>query len=568
MLIKQNPNEVALLRITREILEKAEKEQSEKKLDSIKQSQDKIKMEEKERQQQGIELENKQEVLQEVTLKRKIEEREPSKSSQEHIEILQEKVSIQVRPTRKSQVDARLPIQEKEKEKEEQTREQKEDIEMDGKESRQGSTIEEKERQKRRRPEIEEEIDIVGVPLEESIWAPSKRSCSQDNTLLANIPAHNVPGKTKEERIKFINWSLKNNEHVKDIREVFKRGNLWIEVDFNCEYGRSKAIYRINKKESDWYKMIAEEKSEEMKGKQRKYNEEYLRKRNDTSKTREKDYEWEGNKAKKNQDCHKTDVVSDIKNYLTIWDLPTNINKKEQEYICRRFKDAHIVRIKRSKFKALAVVQIEKTNEEDIPWAIPVNNNKLVRVTKGEEDHEARKKQREYTAKLTELSGNASEVLLLRSLKSKGAKSVYIPPNRNGNQRRTATIIFATEKEMKAAQSKPIMYNNFRVYWINKEKRETRRRERSREEREERGRSWDRFSQSSKIGESKNREGNQRSKTYMNNGRNNETSRIREWVTEERNDTQDHNVENQSRYKDMNKKEEEGLEKRIAKVKA
>jgi len=60
---------------------------------------------------------------------------------------------------------------------------------------------------------------------------------------------------------------------------------------------------------------------------------------------------------------------------------------------------------------------------------------------------------------------------------------VYIPPNRNGNQRRTATVIFATEREMKAAQSKPIMYNNFQVYWVNREKKDTRRRGSFREER-------------------------------------------------------------------------------------
>jgi hypothetical protein len=44
-------------------------------------------------------------------------------------------------------------------------------------------------------------------------------------------------------------------------------------------------------------------------------------------------------------------------------------------------------------------------------------------------------------------------------------------------------IIFATEEEMKAAQSKPIMYNNFRVYWVKREKEETKRRGRSIEER-------------------------------------------------------------------------------------
>jgi len=52
---------------------------------------------------------------------------------------------------------------------------------------------------------------------------------------------------------------------------------------------------------------------------------------------------------------------------LTIWDLPTDINKKELEYICRRFKKAHIVKVKKSKYKALAVVQVDKTDEKDIP---------------------------------------------------------------------------------------------------------------------------------------------------------------------------------------------------------
>ena len=165
------------------------------------------------------------------------------------------------------------------------------------------------------------------------------------------------------------------------------------------------------------------------------------------------------------EDQHETNREAENENYLTIWDLPSDINKKELEYICRRFKKAQIIRIKRSRHRALAVIQVEEIYE-DIPWSIPVNNNKLVRVTKGIEDHEAREKQRRYTAKLTELPGSASEVLLLRSLKSKGVKSVHIPPNRNGNQRRTATIMFATEEDMKAAQTKPSMHNNFHLFWI------------------------------------------------------------------------------------------------------
>jgi ribosomal protein S4 len=37
--------------------------------------------------------------------------------------------------------------------------------------------------------------------------------------------------------------------------------------------------------------------------------------------------------------------------------------------------------------------------------------------------------------------------------------------NRNGNQRRSATITFASEKEMEAAQTKPIRFNNHLLFW-------------------------------------------------------------------------------------------------------
>ena len=93
--------------------------------------------------------------------------------------------------------------------------------------------------------------------------------------MFANIPAYNVPGKTKEERVKFIRWSLRNNIHIKDVKEVFKRGNLWVKVDFDCEYGKNEAVQRISKKENDWYKIIPEEGKEDQKRSQNKRLEEY-----------------------------------------------------------------------------------------------------------------------------------------------------------------------------------------------------------------------------------------------------------------------------------------------------
>jgi len=393
--------------------------------------------------------------------KRKLENKESDEEEiQENAVILQQEVSIRVSQEKNSQTSAKSPIRKNEEEDQVKDIEQ-EDIEMNGKESRQGSAIEEKERQKRRKQETEEEIDIVGMPIEESIWAPSKRECNQNSSLLANIPAYNVPGSTEEERIKFIEWSLKNNEHVKEVREVFKRGNLWIEVSFDCNYGRSEAIQKISRKESDWYRMILEEEGKDKKEKQRKHDERYHKEKSDILKAKETNYRERENRIEMKENRYNTDKDFETENYLTIWDLPADINKKELEYICRRMKKAQIVRIKRSKYKALAIVQVEETNEKDIPWAIPVANNKLVRVTKGVEDHKARETQKKYTAKLTDLLRNVSEVLLLRCLRSKGARSVYIPSNRNGNQKKTAMIMFATEEDMEAAQSKPIMYNNF-----------------------------------------------------------------------------------------------------------
>ncbi|CAG8675772.1 5554_t:CDS:1, partial [Paraglomus occultum] len=77
----------------------------------------------------------------------------------------------------------------------------------------------------------------------------------------------------------------------------------------------------------------------------------------------------------------------------------------------------HVVRIKRSKYKALAVIKTDKYEDKDIPWSLPIDDSKLVRVTKGDEDYEERNRQSQFTAKLTELPRSASEVLLLRCLK-------------------------------------------------------------------------------------------------------------------------------------------------------
>ena len=66
---------------------------------------------------------------------------------------------------------------------------------------------------------------------------------------------------------------------------------------------------------------------------------------------------------------------------------------------------------------------------------------------------------------MLELPENASEVFLLCCLRKRGAKSVYIPTNRNGNQRRSAIVTFASEEGKEAAQMKPIRFNNHLLFW-------------------------------------------------------------------------------------------------------
>jgi hypothetical protein len=205
LLTNQDPNKVTLLRLTREILEKAEKEQPEKKL--------------------NINIENRDLTTGIEERKRNIEEKIGNTEKQEETNTLQREELREVSAERNNKLTDEPSTQKQETKKQRNISEQ-EDIEMDDKQSRQNILEEERERQKRRKQETEEEIDIVGIALEQSIWAPSKRNCNQNNSLIANIPAYEVPGETKKERIKFIRWSLKDNTHVKDIDEVFKRGNL------------------------------------------------------------------------------------------------------------------------------------------------------------------------------------------------------------------------------------------------------------------------------------------------------------------------------------------------------
>ena len=129
MLTEQSPTEVALLRTTRELIERAEREQPDKKFNIIKQDRNII---------------IKEPMLEQIMEKkedRKVGVNE--KGIQDNTVIIQEKVSIEVGQNNNSIKEGKSAMQKREIE--EQAEEQKQkDVEMNGKESRQNSTIEEK----------------------------------------------------------------------------------------------------------------------------------------------------------------------------------------------------------------------------------------------------------------------------------------------------------------------------------------------------------------------------------------------------------------------------------------
>ncbi|CAG8662339.1 10395_t:CDS:2, partial [Ambispora leptoticha] len=88
-------------------------------------------------------------------------------------------------------------------------------------------------RDKKENKIVEEDLMLTAIPLSQSIWAPSRRPCSNTGNYKANILAYNVPGENKEQRIRMVKGMLAGNNHVKEVKEVFKNYNKWIEVTFD-----------------------------------------------------------------------------------------------------------------------------------------------------------------------------------------------------------------------------------------------------------------------------------------------------------------------------------------------
>jgi len=69
--------------------------------------------------------------------------------------------------------------------------------------------------------------------------------------------------------------------------------------------------------------------------------------------------------------------IEDI-NRLTIWDLPADISHRKIESMCRSIENARVIRIKRSQFKALAIIETTNRSYMKTPWSLPLDDSKLV----------------------------------------------------------------------------------------------------------------------------------------------------------------------------------------------
>ena len=110
----------------------------------------------------------------------------------------------------------------------------------------------------------------------------------------------------------------------------------------------------------------------------------------------------------------------------------------------------------------MAILRLqEDVSDKRLSWVVPLESGKLVRVSKGIEDVKKRDRRHQHLAKVKGIPKEAKESLLLRCLKDKGAKAIYIPRGRNGMTKDYAVVTFESQQELEEASSKPFRYNNW-----------------------------------------------------------------------------------------------------------
>ncbi|CAG8669371.1 2119_t:CDS:2, partial [Ambispora leptoticha] len=245
---------------------------------------------------------------------------------------------------------------------------------------------------------IQQQLQKLDIVTNKQNQVISKQEEPRNNNYKANILAYNMPGENEEQCIKMI------------------------EVTFDCKAEKKEAIDKIEKKSRDWFRMIPKE-SKKPKKKENNDNETKKVKKEKKYKKQQEDWKAKYDSEEEEEERRRLNIDNEDRNskYITLWDLPKDINQQEIQYAYRE-------------------------REAEILWAISIDDKKLARITE---------------ARLKELLKEASEILLLNKLRNKAAKSVYIPYNRNGWQRAIAIVTFENEENKDKATMRPVRYNNW-----------------------------------------------------------------------------------------------------------
>lgn len=331
---------------------------------------------------------------------------------------------------------------------------------------------------------IKEVTTPTQATLEQSIWAPSKKDsrekkCNRNDRYIANIPIYIIPGSTAKDRTELVEWVLRDSTHVMEINEVFKRGNAWVEIVFDCKEGREEAIERTERKE-EWLKLIPEVK-EESKHSGRKFG-----------KNSAEIYKGEAEGKTGSTSTHKEDKIlaEEImteeetkmlnEDVFTLWDLPNDISERQIAEVLKYFGEVEEVQIFHRGWRdAKAICKVRpakgkrKITEEDL-WILPIRGKIAARITPGRNREDILADRKKFAGRIVGLPRHANEILLWRQLRNTNAKAVWIPKNTNGKSCSHATVYFKNKDDLARAQTIRMKYFEYNLDWLGNKARKNR----------------------------------------------------------------------------------------------
>ncbi|CAG8628396.1 1403_t:CDS:2 [Dentiscutata erythropus] len=268
------------------------------------------------------------------------------------------------------------------------------------------------------------QIPKITQSIENSIWASKGDACKNIGEWQVNILSCNVPDNNKDERFKYVKWILQNNKHIKNIKEVFEKGNYWYRVIFDCQSSCLNTCEYISKKEGEWLYMIP----------------------NTNNPTSQKEVENNNIAKLKSMSSGKNDNTIGLQNII-LWDLPKHTSKREVLNATKFLGQINKINIRYNENTTKAIIMINNLKNHkqiklDDIWSIPLNNTYIDNIPK-----------------------RTNEVLLKRSIAYLRPKALHIFNNSNRNQKSKGCIDFENKRDLLNAQRHKIIYKNTRIYW-------------------------------------------------------------------------------------------------------